>query len=49
MLDEELDDEAIYVLHRAFDDSGGGRQEDKQLYVQGLKVRGGGGREGGRE
>ncbi len=39
VLDEELDEEAIYVMHRTFDDSGL-RRDDKQLYLQGLQVRG---------
>ncbi len=46
-LDEALDDEAVYVLHRTFDDTAqgggggraGGRADPKQLYVEGLKVR----------
>lgn len=37
VLDEELDEEAIYVMHRTFDDSGL-RRDDKQLYLQGLQV-----------
>ena len=37
MLDEELDEEAIYVMHRTFDDSAL-VHDAKQLYVLGLKV-----------
>ncbi|KAG2500495.1 hypothetical protein HYH03_001274 [Edaphochlamys debaryana] len=35
--DEDLDEEAIYLLHRDFDDTHM-RRDEKQLYVQGLKA-----------